>query len=75
MEIDRCVTQIAVYYLPGTLCGCLLGGWFGDRYGRIVTIGVGAIWSIIGACLQCSAQNANWMYCGSSSRSGYLVYY
>ncbi|KAJ5215669.1 uncharacterized protein N7498_002076 [Penicillium cinerascens] len=54
---------IAVYYLPGTLCGCLLGGWFGDRYGRIATIGLGAIWSIIGACLQCSAQDATWMYC------------
>ncbi|KAF7180082.1 hypothetical protein CNMCM7691_009248 [Aspergillus felis] len=54
---------VAVYYLPGTLFGCLLGGWFGDRYGRIPTIGLGAVWSIIGACLQCSAQNAEWMYC------------
>ena len=69
------VTQIAVYYLPGTLCGCLLGGWFGDHYGRIVTIGLGAIWSIIGACLQCSAQNATWMYCGSFPRPGCLFYY
>ncbi|KAJ5815166.1 hypothetical protein N7474_006943 [Penicillium riverlandense] len=54
---------VAVYYLPGTLCGCLLGGVLGDRYGRIATIGMGSIWSIIGACLQCSAQNAKWMYC------------
>lgn len=37
----------------------------GDQYGRISTIGMGTIWSVVGACLQCSAQNANWMYCGS----------
>lgn len=54
---------VAVYYLPGTLFGCFLGGWLGDRYGRIPTIGLGALWSIFGACLQCSAQNMNWMYC------------
>lgn len=30
--------QVAVYYLPGTLFGCLLEGWFGDKYGRITTI-------------------------------------
>ncbi|MCJ1277132.1 hypothetical protein MMC21_004942 [Puttea exsequens] len=53
----------AVYYLPGTLFGALLGGWFGDRYGRILTIAVASIWAIIGATLQCSAQNANWMFC------------
>lgn len=57
-------SQVAVYYLPGTLFGCFLGGWLGDRYGRIPTIGLGALWSIFGACLQCSAQNMNWMYCG-----------
>ena len=55
----------AVYYLPGTLAGCLLGGWFADRYGRIATIGVACIWSIVGASLQCSAQNADWMFCGT----------
>ena len=52
-----------MYYLPGTLFGAFLGGWFADRYGRIATIGAGCIWSIIGATLQCSAQNANWMFC------------
>lgn len=54
---------VAVYYLPGTLVGCLLGGWIGDKYGRITTIGLACFWSIIGAALQCSAQNANWMFC------------
>lgn len=54
---------VAVYYLPGTLVGCLFGGWFGDRYGRIPSIGVAAAWSIIGATLQCSSQNASWMFC------------
>jgi MFS family permease len=54
---------VAVYYLPGTLVGCLLGGWIGDKYGRITTIGLACFWSIIGATFQCSAQNANWMFC------------
>lgn len=66
VEVDKPLLQggiVAVYYLPGTLFGCLLGGWFGDRYGRITTIGVACVWSIIGAVLQCSAQNANWMFC------------
>ena len=52
-----------MYYLPGTLFGSFLGGWFGDRYGRILTIAVASIWAIAGATLQCSAQNANWMFC------------
>lgn len=35
----------------------------GDRFGRIATIGFGCIWTIIGATLQCSAMNADWMFC------------
>lgn len=35
----------------------------GDRSGRIFTIGFGAVWTIVGAVLQCSAQNADWMFC------------
>lgn len=53
---------VSVYYL-GTLFGCLLGGWVGDKVGRIKTIALGAVWAILGASLQCSAQNANWMIC------------
>jgi len=48
----------------GTLFGAFLGGWFGDRYGRIKTIALASAWAIVGATLQCSAQNANWMFCG-----------
>lgn len=54
---------VSVYYL-GTLCGCLFGGWIGDKLGRIKTIAVGAAWAIIGATLQCSAMNHDWMICG-----------
>ncbi|PQE15130.1 MFS monosaccharide transporter protein [Rutstroemia sp. NJR-2017a BVV2] len=53
---------VAVYYL-GTLCGGLFGGWLGDRMGRIKSIAAGAIWAIVGASLQCSAQNHDWMIC------------
>ncbi|GME44300.1 Ribosomal protein S6 [Neofusicoccum parvum] len=53
---------VSVYYL-GTLFGALLGGWVGDRAGRIKTIAFGAAWAIVGAALQCSAQNADWMIC------------
>ncbi|XWX01381.1 hypothetical protein V2A60_009408 [Cordyceps javanica] len=64
--VDKPLLQggiVAVYYLPGTLAGCLLGGWMGDRYGRITTIGLACIWCIFAAALQSAAQNANWMFC------------
>ena len=54
---------VSIYYL-GTLIGCLIGGSFGDRYGRIKTIALGAGWGVIGASLQTSAQNATWMILG-----------
>ncbi|KAH7063577.1 general substrate transporter [Macrophomina phaseolina] len=53
---------VSVYYL-GTLFGALIGGWVGDKVGRIKTIALGAAWAIVGAALQCSAQNADWMIC------------
>lgn len=56
---------VSVYYL-GTLFGCLLGGWVGDKVGRIKAIALGAVWAIFGASLQCSSQNHSWMICGES---------
>lgn len=53
---------VSVYYL-GTLVGCLVGGSFGDRYGRIKAVFVGAAVATIGASLQCSAMNHEWMIC------------
>ena len=66
---------VSIYYV-GTLMGCLAGGWFGDRYGRIKTIGLGALWGVIGACLQTSAMNATWMIFGkflTSSQASKLI--
>ncbi|KAL8783184.1 MAG: hypothetical protein Q9213_004813 [Squamulea squamosa] len=53
---------VSVYYL-GTLIGALFGGWFGDKFGRIKTIALGAAWGVFGATLQTSAMNHNWMIC------------
>ncbi|KAL8878030.1 MAG: hypothetical protein Q9198_004077 [Flavoplaca austrocitrina] len=53
---------VSVYYL-GTLIGALFGGWFGDKFGRIKTIALGAAWGVLGATLQTSAMNHNWMIC------------
>ncbi|KAI4126389.1 MAG: hypothetical protein LQ338_003786 [Usnochroma carphineum] len=53
---------VAVYYL-GTLVGCLLGGWVGEKIGRIKVIALGSIWGVVGASLQTSAMNADWMIC------------
>ena len=64
--VDNTLLQggiVSIYYL-GTLMGCLVGGSFGDKYGRIKTIGLGAFWAVIGASLQASAMNAPWMICG-----------
>lgn len=51
---------VSVFYL-GTLVGCFLGGYVSDRYGRIKSLGFGAVWGIIGAALQCTAMNPSWM--------------
>lgn len=64
--ITRTILQggiVSVYYL-GTLFGALFGGWFGDKMGRIKAIGLGSVWAIVGATLQCSSQNHDWMICG-----------
>ncbi len=55
---------VSVYYI-GTLVGALFGGWVGEKIGRIKTIALGAAWAVLGASLQCSAQNHNWMICGT----------
>lgn len=63
--VDNALLQggiVSVYYL-GTLVGCLIGGSIGDRFGRIKTIFVGAAVATVGACLQCSAMNHEWMIC------------
>ncbi|TVY46240.1 Sugar transporter [Lachnellula occidentalis] len=51
---------VSVYYL-GTLVGGLAGGWVGEKVGRIKTMALGAAWGVLGASLQCSAQNHIWM--------------
>ncbi|KAL8800912.1 MAG: hypothetical protein Q9182_004836 [Xanthomendoza sp. 2 TL-2023] len=53
---------VSVYYL-GTLIGALFGGWFGDKFGRIKSIALGAAWAVFGAALQTSAMNHSWMIC------------
>lgn len=53
---------VSIYYL-GTLIGALAGGLIGEKIGRVRTIALGAAWGVIGATLQCSAQNHAWMIC------------
>lgn len=53
---------VAIYY-AGTLMGALLGGYIGDKIGRIRTVIVGSLFAIFGASLQASAQNLAWMIC------------
>jgi MFS family permease len=53
---------VAVYY-GGTLIGALIGGWIGDKIGRIRTVILGCIIALFGAALQTSAQNVAWMIC------------
>jgi len=33
----------------------------GDKIGRVRTIAFGAVWAVLGATLQCSAQSSDWM--------------
>lgn len=53
---------VSIYYL-GTFIGALVGGLVGEKIGRIRTIALGAAWGVLGASLQCSAQNHAWMIC------------
>ncbi|CEG64794.1 hypothetical protein RMATCC62417_01707 [Rhizopus microsporus] len=53
---------VAVYY-AGTLIGALMGGWIGDKIGRIKTVVLGSAIGIVGAALQTSAMNVPWMIC------------
>lgn len=51
---------VCIYYL-GTLIGSMVGGAIGDRIGRLKTMMIGGAWVLVGAALQCSAQNIEWM--------------
>ncbi|KAJ3738699.1 general substrate transporter [Lentinula detonsa] len=53
---------VSIYYL-GTLIGCVIAGSLGDRMGRLKTMYIGCLWIMLGAALQCSAQNLAWMLC------------
>lgn len=53
---------VAVYY-GGTLIGALIAGSLADRAGRIKAVIFGAMWALLGAVLQASAQNIAWMCC------------
>ena len=61
--VDNDILQggiVSVYYL-GTLVGALAGGYIGDRIGRVKTVFLGAAIGVVGACLQTSAMNHEWM--------------
>uniref|UniRef100_A0A060TCU3 ARAD1D41998p n=1 Tax=Blastobotrys adeninivorans TaxID=409370 RepID=A0A060TCU3_BLAAD len=53
---------VAIYYF-GTLWGAVLGGHVGDWWGRVNAVRIGCVWVMLGAALQASAQNTNWMLC------------
>lgn len=40
-----------------------IGGWVGDKIGRIRTVLVGCAFACFGAALQTAAQNVAWMIC------------
>ena len=51
---------VAIYYL-GSLFGGFLGGWVGDKFGRIKGIGAGALWCMVGGALQAGAVDTHMM--------------
>lgn len=65
---------VASYYC-GSLFGSFIGGWSGDKFGRIKTVVLGCIWGIVGATLQTAAMNTPWMICSriiTGVATGYL---
>ena len=66
---------VAVYYF-GVLFGCFWGGHLADKFGRRRGVFLGTLWAMLGAALQASAQNDNWMICGrviAGMGTGHLV--
>lgn len=53
---------VSVYY-GGSLVGALIAGSLADRCGRIKAVVFGSMWALLGAVLQASAQNIEWMCC------------
>lgn len=65
---------VASYYC-GSLFGSFIGGWTGDKLGRIKCVVIGCIWGIVGAALQTAAMNVPWMICSriiTGVATGYL---
>ena len=65
---------VASYYC-GSLLGSFIGGWTGDKLGRIKCIIIGCLWGIVGAILQTAAINVPWMICSriiTGVATGYL---
>ncbi|KAI9252882.1 general substrate transporter [Phascolomyces articulosus] len=65
---------VASYYC-GSLIGSFVGGWTGDKLGRIKCIALGCLWGIVGATLQTAAMNVPWMICSrivTGVATGYL---
>ncbi|KAI7860436.1 general substrate transporter [Circinella umbellata] len=65
---------VASYYC-GSLLGSFIGGWTGDKFGRIKCIIIGCLWGIVGAILQTAAMNVPWMICSriiTGVATGYL---
>ncbi|KAI8149231.1 general substrate transporter [Fennellomyces sp. T-0311] len=65
---------VASYYC-GSLLGSFIGGWTGDKLGRIKCILIGCVWGIVGASLQTAAMNVPWMICSriiTGVATGYL---
>lgn len=46
----------------GFAIGAICVGHYADRIGRLKTIQIGCVWGVIGAVLQCSAQNVGMMF-------------
>ncbi|OKP09594.1 Sugar transporter STL1 [Penicillium subrubescens] len=53
---------VSVYYF-GSMFGCFIAGWFGDKYGRKKGVWLGALFGMLGGSLMAASQNANMFIC------------
>ncbi|CDK25041.1 unnamed protein product [Kuraishia capsulata CBS 1993] len=51
---------VSIWFL-GFGLGAIMVGSYADRIGRLRTAFLGCLWALLGAALQCSAQNITWM--------------
>jgi MFS family permease len=57
---------VAAYYF-GAMCGCFIGGWCGDKFGRKKGVLIGSMFCLLGTALMAASTSSNMFIWPASS--------